>query len=363
MKLDPHKLALEKIAAEQGDSEPLSINPAEINRDHELVDHEVQISDYAADDHQQACAKVTGVVLSGNQVAAVEVEIDGERHLLPKKDIWIDQKYVEDIHLDTQLAQRIREVLKHWMVQRDYYGPSWDGIEAFNFRLAMACKVAHVEAAGWYKYTTSLRSDMDGKDWRLCVPDDDGWVAVNCHSLLHDAVWTLSTTVYSSREIFGAKPAGSDDHWHRTLMWTLAVAKALATDGFTYDDVIKNFIWRLSQIPELRRQAREILPGVIEAYQKVTGEGAPRLPGFSIGMSHVRLLPNTVSRHEPPDHNHSESIITVMPEVASDVEYLRYVVMHEMIHYVLGDFCGSESHGDLFNDIAGKIGLPVEHRE
>lgn len=368
MKLDPHKLALEKIAAGVGEPDsPLVVDPEKgIERDHALVGETIQVNEHATEGlepHRQAEAQVTGVVCKGSEVAGLEVEIDGVLVLAPKKDFWIDRKYIEDIHIDSSLAQSVKQAVSHWSVQRDYYGPSWNGVEAFNFELAKACEVAHVEAAGWYKYDTSLRSDMDGKDWRLCIPDDDGWVAVNCHSLLHDSVWTLSTTVYSTREIFGAKPAGSDDHWHRTLMWTLAVAQSLATDGYTYDEVIKRYIWRLSQIPELRRMAREILPGVIEAYQDTTGDGTPRLPGFSIGMSHVRLRPNTVGRHEPPDESHPKSIITIAPEAATDPEYLRNIVTHELIHYVLGTVCDSESHSDLFNDIAVKVKLPTEYRD
>lgn len=369
MKLDPHKLALEKIAAgQEGSDSPLE-GELEINREiHPLLGCEVQLNDYADEELRQSAAKVTGVIFrkawNPPQIAGLEVEVEGKVIQVPKSSVWIDRKYVEDVHLDSRKAQIIQEALAHWSVQRNYYGPSWNGVEAFNFELAKVADVAHVEAAGWYKYGTSLRPDMDGKNWRLCIPDDDRWVTVNCHSILHDSVWTLSTTTYSTREVFGAKPAGSDDHWHRTLMWTLAVAQSLATDGYTYDEVIKRYIWRLSQIPELRRMAREILPGVIEAYRDTTGDGAPRLPGFSIGMSHVRLQPNTVGRHEPPDEYHTlKSIITIAPEAASDPEYLRHIVTHELIHYVLGTVCDSETHDDLFNDIAVKVKLPTEYRD
>ncbi len=154
---------------------------------------------------------------------------------------------VEDIHQDSFLAELVQEALEHWATQRDYDGPSWAGVLAFNRALAFLVPELAIEAAGWYKYPSSSRPDMDGKDWRYVIPDIcqrevpptdcSRVVVVNCHSLLHDGVWTLSTTTFSTGEVdtSGLTFIGaSNDPEKSALLWTLRVAEVLETAGYDY---------------------------------------------------------------------------------------------------------------------------------
>ena len=155
---------------------------------------------------------------------------------------------LEDIALQTTNEMLVREALEHWAVQRDYKGVSWDGVEAFNFRLATVADRAIVQSAGWYRYCGSTRPDMDGKDWRLLIPWEAP-VSVNCHSLLHNGVWTLSTTIFFTSEVdlrHTAPVISNDDVWVRSMMWSIEVAKVLQTDGYNYSEAIADMKERVA---------------------------------------------------------------------------------------------------------------------
>lgn len=367
MTLDPEDLARKHLATKDiGDEEfPLEANlETDLHTDHPLVGKDVEVSDLATEllrNHRGDRCTITGVIIKHGQIAGFRVEIEGKKFYAPKKDFFIDRQYVENIHIDTPLSASVKAALRHWATQRDYYGPMWEGVEAFCYALANATDTAGVQAAGWYKYPGSKRSDMDGKDWRYIVPDRSGQhVVVNCHSLMHDAVWTLSTTIFSTREISKVEPISSSDHWQRTLMWTWATAQMLATHGYDYTAVISEYHRRIASLPELRKTARALMPDLVEGRREVLGGEAPSLPSFTIGPSLVRLRPNTVGQHEPPTDGRDYSIISITPEALHQPEYLSEIVTHEMVHYALGTECSQDSHGDDFQAMADRIGLPVQ---
>lgn len=154
---------------------------------------------------------------------------------------------VEDIHPEDQEVRTIRQGLAHWSTQRNYEGKEWDGVESFNLALAKLVDAVAIEAAGWYKYPSSKRSDKDGKDWRLVTRSG---VAINCHSLLHDDVWSLATTIYKTNDINLSKLKfiSDSDPRRRALLWSLEVAKVLETDGYKYDKAKDDMRRRLAKL-------------------------------------------------------------------------------------------------------------------
>jgi len=308
---------------------------------------------------------ITGVIIKRGQIAGYEVSIAGKRYYAPRKDFYVRKQYVEDVHLNSSKAHHIREVLNHWSDQHDYYGPAWDGIEAFHFELAKATPSAAIESAGWYKYRSSGRKDMDGKDWRLAIPDNNSTTVVNCHSLLHDAVWTLSTTVYSTREINQNQlhPVGDKDHWIRTFLWTVAVAKSLQTHGFDYSGAISDLIMRMRSSDMLRRFGAMLLPHISAAYQQVTGR-QPIAKYVSYGFSKIRLKPGTVGKYDKPTDNFNYGIISVHPMTIKDPKYVFEIVKHELIHHVLENVCCPENdHDATFKQIAEIVKLPAKYHD
>jgi len=334
-----------------------------ITTDHDHVGKTAKITEHANEilkDNRGDEVKITGVIEKFGQIVGYQAELNGETIYAPKKDFYVGMNYVEDIHADGAKAEQIRRLLAHWQTQHDYYGPSWDGIELFHFELAKATDAVGIESAGWYKYDTSLRSDMDGKNWRLVIPDKAGCVAVNCHSILHDDVWTLNTTIYSTREISkkDIKLYGHKDHWQRTLGWTIKVAKVLETDGYDYSDVIQNLMKRKKISWLTTKKAHQILPGVIEVYKKETGNTLDWLPYVSFGISDNQIPPGKIGTHRSKTDVVDYSIITMHPQsLMRGRKYYEIVIKHELLHYVLAQ-TNNPFHNEQFVRMGQKLNIP-----
>lgn len=361
---------MRRRAKDIGDLEfPLEANlPEEVSRDHAHVGERAEITPYADRSLRPLRGKevsVTGVVLKGGQIAGYEVKYKGKTYYGPKKSFFVQIAMVEDVHLDSAQAKHIRSLLSHYRTQRDYYATSWDGIEALHFELAKASQTAAVEAAGWYKYPSSSRADMDGKDWRLVIPGISGAVAVNCHSISHDNVWTLATTVYSTRDIEmqQLRFLGDSDHWNRVLVWTMAVAQALETDGADYSEIARNLGDRLVRNRSLKALVQHLWPHVEGTLQELFSDHA-RMAPLSIGFGTIRVEPNHVGRYEHPSDECAYGILTIHPDATKDPKYLFEVVKHEMIHHALAAIPGKrDPHDEDFQRMAKALGLPKKYRD
>lgn len=346
---------------------PLEVDlEKDLNTEHDHVHKEGKINDYANEVLESQRGKqveITGVYEKFNQIVGYEARIlDTESTVFaPKKDFFIEANYVEDVHADSYKSQQIRTVLQHFQSQHDYYGTSWKGIQLFHYELAKVAEQVGIESAGWYKYDTSTRSDMDGKDWRLVVPNMNSPVAVNCHSILHDDVWTMNTTVYSTDDLdfskFG-RTFGSADHWQRTYDWTIEVADILQTSGYDYSDVIEKFKRRKVQSAFMTKTGHDLIPEVAEAYRAVTGNEINNLPYVSIGLSNIHLPPGKVGHHRGTTDVTDYSIIDVNPEALKrGKDYVKIVIKHELIHYMLSQ-ANNPTHDETFVKIGKELGIP-----
>jgi predicted SprT family Zn-dependent metalloprotease len=361
---------MQRRAKDIGDLEfPLEANiPEEVHRDHDDVGKQAEITPYADRSLRPLRGEevtITGVVVKGSQVAGYEAKYGDRTVYGPKKSFFVQYAMVEDVHLDSDKAKHIRALLSHHNQQRDYYASSWDGIEALHFELAKASQVAAIESAGWYKYPSSSRSDMDGKDWRLIVPGISGAVAVNCHSVLHDSVWTLATTVYSTRDIDmqELRFLGHPDHWDRVLVWTLAVAQALETDGYDYSEVARVLAARLRGNQALKDIVRRLWQPIERTLQNLFQTDA-RMAPLSPGFGTIRVEPNHVGRYEHPSDECVYGILTINPSATKDQRYLFEVVKHEMIHHALASLPGKRKpHDEDFQRMAKALGLPKKYRD
>jgi len=364
-----NRIARRFMAVELGDHKsPLEANlPEDLVRDHEQVGELARIADHTRELPEDLIGKrgrVMAVILKRGQIAGYEVELaDTEKRvILPKRAVYVGRRIVEDVYLNSADAQHVRELLSHTKVQHDYPLKSWDGIENLCFELAKATDYLAVQAGGWFKYPGSTRPDMDGTSWRYMWPSARSAITVNCQSLLHDHVWTLSRTIFSTRDIetAGIRGLGDRDHWTRTLLWTIETAKVLQTDGYDYTPIIEGLEHRLQRNRQLRALVRELYPDVSTACGQVMGRPCKPAP-LSIGFGTTRLTPTAIGVHEPPTDEVPYSIITVNPEAKG--EYLVEVVRHELIHYVLGRSSMPGSHHKVFKQIAELVGLPRKYQD
>jgi len=355
-----------KDKSEIGDySFPLEVDKkGDLDPNHPHVGEKAVINKNAneilSDDHGKE-VRITGVYTKFGQIVGYRAKLENNTIYAPKKDFYVHRNYAEDVHADSALTCQIKRVLSHWQEQHDYVGPDWDGVELFNFELAKVAKGVHLESGGWYEYEASSRPDMDGKDWRFYVPDMNGASVVNCHSILHDNVWTLTTTVHSTTEINREKfnLIGHEDHWQRTLIWTIKTAEVLATSGYDYKEPIENLKRRKRISKKLTEYGYEVVPQVIEAYRKVTGKDLKaNLRDFSIGLSEAPLMPGKVGRHIGHTDIANYSIITVHPQALEvGEEFAEIVVKHELIHYLLNQV-SNPTHNQEFVKIGLELGIP-----
>lgn len=339
----------------------------DVRRDTDDVGEVAMVTPYASEsltDYRGERGKVVGTIVKHGVTYGYVVDVDGKTLYGSKKDFFVGRWMLEDIHPPTAFELRVRHALRHWSSQRDYYGSSWDGIECFHFELAKAVENVGVESAGWYSYPSSKRKDMDGKDWRLICSGHPGHVAVNCHSLLHDNAWTLNTTIFSTREIdtAGVKMVGHHDHWVRTLLWTREVAMALQTHGYRYDEALVDLNWRLNQVPRMHQIKMKLMPALAEACKSVAGVDPPQ-EYVSIGLSKIRLRPFSVGTHDPMTDERRYSVITVRPDIASDSRMLPIVIAHELIHWAIGRKPSEDPHGEVFQRVAERMGIPPKYRD
>lgn len=274
------------------------------------------------------------------------------------------ERIPEDRYLENSRAIDIREALKHWNGQHDYPGSTWEAVELFCYELCKVADVAAVESAGWYKYPSSTRHDQDGKDWRYITPEG---VVINCHSLLHDGVWTMNTTVYSTMDVdVGALGyIHHPDHMTRTLLLTLATVDALSTHGYNYRQVRHDLRYRLDCIPKLWELFGHVFPRVLKAYRTVKGHD-PNMRRLSIGLTNI-LAPDgkiaVYQRFRDEDGNNEGAIGIRLDVFDRDPDYLRQVLTHELVHYVLETPPGENSHGPEFQEVARLAGVEKQHRD
>jgi len=280
--------------------------------------------------------------------------------------IATEKLIVEDEQTVTEVEVTILEAIAHWAEQHTYEGKAWDGIEKFHLSLAMVVPDVSIQTAGWYKYPGSTRDDMDGKDWRLVISpsEQEEKVVINCHSLLHDGTWTLSTTVFSTNEIDGDElptPTGHDDPWFASMIWSTALAKELQTSGYDYEPVINNMAIRMELGIQLWDCVKEVMPIVNRAHAQVMGE-EHNFEDFTIAVNNWNLPEGKIASYRFAKDETEWPVMTVSPRVfKKGKDYIYWVIAHELIHAAVGGENGA--HPEEFEAIADLMGIPEEYQD
>lgn len=343
---------------------PLIVNTEkDVKTEHDLVGDKVQITEYADEvlsPYKGQMVVVEGVITKHSQIAGLKVKTkDNRSFYAPKKDFYIDRQYVEDIHLDAKEAMNVFEDISHWNKQHDYYGTSWDGVELLCLNLATTILSASVESAGWNKYPSSDKIKMDGKNWRYVfrVKGGDHGV-VECNSVLHDNVWTLNTTTYSTSNIDDKKLKyyKNDDIWIRSMLWVIATAKVLKSENYDYSDEINNFRKRIKHSQFVMSLIEKYKPIAIKAYREIAGQKSHiETEPLSPAVTKVLLPPGKIGCYVPSKSYHA-SFIAVHPNAFKDKEYIDDIVKHEISHAVMNQPCNTRAdNSQEFKQILGAL--------
>lgn len=300
------------------------------------------------------------VELQDDQPIAYVVDLGGEAgHLrVPADSLYTDRKWLHDTHVHSAHALTARRALEDWDRSREFYGPEWEGIELFHYHLAALGTKASIASPGWWRYTDSLQPKMDGKTWRLVLPQSGSPpTVVHCFSILHDGVWTLNTTVFSSRgiDVSDAPLTGHEDHWQRVFQWTVAVATVLQQDGYDYASVVAELQERARDSIGLADVARDVHARLSE---HVENPGTP----VSFGFTKVPLPATAVAAYSKPNEFRDYGTVSVDPAARKYPAYVEQIVIHELIHRALEQCC-EDPHCAEFQRLARLMGLHKDFRD
>jgi len=299
----------------------------DVDRNHNLVGQVAVIADHAIGylcNERNKKALVKGVIIKFGQIAGLEVEVNGKILWGPAKNFLVRHQFAEGIHLYSPLALSVKHSLRHWSVQRDYLSSSLDGLEFFCYQLAKSVGYVGIEFGGWVSYPSSP-SSKTARSWRYVIPDNTrSAVFVNCHSVICGDVWSLSTTVQSTRDIVKSSVnlLGSSDFWERVLVWCIETATAF---GMGNGPEVAEIKQRLADASRLRAFAEELKP-VIDKAMRDTFNESPRWRTISLGFSYIPLSPASIGVTTPPTDETDCTIISVHPKARKDWEYCREVV-------------------------------------
>jgi len=279
---------------------------------------------------------------------------------MPSKNI------LENIHPEVQATAEIIESISPWTQQKDYIGPSWDGIEKFHCQLASGVDALAIESAGWYSYDSSTRSGMDGKNWRLIIPlTADRFTVVNCHSLLHDGVWTLTTTTFSTNEVATDKLEfiGHKDHWKRSMLWTIDLAEKLKMKAEDYETPIADMKRRFGVIDKFHQIKRELAFEIKELYRNLFGTDSNIPEEVSMAINDWDLVKDAIGGFRYPTEKTKGGMIVISPSAIDDLEYVTEIIKHELIHAAIIPTNADGHNNRQFDVLAEAMNLPEEYRD
>lgn len=326
-----------------------------ISKNHKLVNKKIQVNEYATGELKKyigKLCKIISVILRNEKIIGFKIKTNDNIELYaPKKYFYLHYQFVEDISPINKETNQVLDSIHHWNSQHDYYGTSWKGLERLLINMSSVIVKVAVEATKWYKYPSSTRHKMDGKNWRYIFKSKNDYGVINCHSLLHDGVWTLSTTTYSTDEIDESKLIFiyDEDLWIRVCKWIIATAKLLQQSNYDYSNVIMEYSKKLKYAKQLNRIIKEKQQLVAQTYSNITNKNTKfDEEAISIAISECLLPVGKIGNYLSSDSYHS-SILSIHPNLINNKEQLNTVMIHELIHGILGTDCTKESHSsELF---------------
>lgn len=110
----------------------------------------------------------------------------------------------------------------------------------------------------------------------------------------------------------------------------------------------------------LQLLVKHCFPSVLEAYREVR-QGEPEVRPLAVEWDTEGKVPDgSIARHHEVD---GKSTITIRDKAMTDLNYLEWVVKHELIHYLLNTPDELEDHGLEFQLMSELLGMPVKFRD
>ncbi len=218
------------------------------------------------------------------------------------------------------------------------------------------------------KYPSSVEN-LDGNSWRILLPHEDSErkaIVVDINGIIHDGVHTLGNQIYSTNDVNldEVNWISNDDHWTRSILWLIEEARILSIYGVDYSEVINKYKLRLEIVKLMHSIKLDLIVEMKELYKTMFGVELI-LPKVSMALNDWNFTPESVASIMYPSGYLKWAVITVAPKAFSrGMEYVRYVIMHELIHLAIGESDkSSHGHNAKFNMLAEAMGLPKQFRD
>ena len=199
------------------------------------------------------------------------------------------------------------------------------------------------------KVTNSMGVYADETGVNYAIAVGDGSI------LVRPRTSSARRVVETSRPV--TRPITHGDHWTRAFLWATETARLEERQP----DVLRSLSLRLKATATLSVEVQDLVQEAVEAFRGLYGR-EPKLGLLSLGLSDGPVYPGKIGLHEGPKEGLRGSVITMRPEVVCDADYMADVVLHEVIHYVLGHE-QKDSHGPQFQAMARALGLPDKYRD
>ncbi len=278
------------------------------------------------------------------------------------------QNILENVHPETAQTLLLKDAMGYWDTTRDYPNGDWKGAEKFYFWLAVMSNTAALEVLNRGKYPSSPEG-LGGSAWRVLIPhenDDRRAIVLDINSINHDGVSTLGTQIYSTNDVDLLKLnwVGSRDHWTRSILWLIEEAKMLSVSGEDLSKVINGYNLRLEIVRLMHVLRLELTVEMKEVYKVITGVELI-IPSVTIALNDWNFTTESVASLMYPSGCLKWAVITVSPKaIKHGMKYVRYVIMHELIHLAVGEGDkNGHGHSAEFNMLAEALGLPKQFRD
>lgn len=243
------------------------------------------------------------------------------------------------------LAVRLRKALIRWSGHKNVES-SWVEIEWLLYKMARETVAASV-----------LSSD-DENAWQYVIPGLTPAV-VKCHQIPYNGNHLLRASVITDDVEMPVLTAGID-HWWRVFAWELRTMDVLEEKGEDCSAVRGELTRRRRASETLQKHVDLVIPQVSIAASSLGWD--VELPTISAAYTKAGLPEGKVAWYDAPGNRRKYGIINIDPKAASDAKYVNFIVKHELAHSVMNSF-GIEGHGDEFNKLAAKLGIPDKYRD
>lgn len=175
---------------------------------------------------------------------------------------------------------------------------------------------------------------------------------------------------------FEQSPQYHRDPWIRSMLWTLALLYGLerrerpgSSKYQTYEILKKDMRHRMRKSADMKAEASEHLrPRVEQAYRGLFQGRSSHMPlNVSVGSCRWNMRADKIARYREILDGEWGSAM-VHPDALDDRQYLRYIILHELIHSALGQKCAhcdqeNGGHTPEFIQIADLVGLPKKYQD